>query len=801
MFHPCGMFRVGRATLVAGMLLAGSVTATSATAQSTYYWDANGTTAGFGTASGTWGSSSFFSTNASGTVATSNLTTTTSDSLNFGAGSLGLAAGTIAVNGSQSIGSLVFGSVSGAITLSGGTISLADVGSMQVNNSAVTIGSVLGGAATRFTKSGTGGLTLTANNTYSGATSVVGLLMSATSAPGNVAGTGGPLRISGAAGRLANTSALTVTGATLINGDDTAANNSGITDRIASGITLTLGGVSGGGIYRQMAPAVGGTASQSFAALTVRRGLSSISGSGATGSNLLTFTGDAATAYARSVGSLVDIVPDAGFSVSFTNLPSQTAGTGANRILAGATINTNDFVGFSGSGPYVTGTASYTNLSSGTWATAGGNLRMNGGVTATLASGTAANSILFSGSTASTLNLSGVNVIGSGMVMVSSTTKSSTLSGGVITSGYTNSDGANELILTNRWAQDPRGAFGLLVSSTIADNGATPLSLTLGGVGGTYGATTNAGGGIRLNANNTFTGTTTINGAAVYVGNDAAFGAVPATPQVNIRVTAAGGYLAFTATGTLAANRTIQLENAWLGLQPAGSTFASKITGTGGLFGGPANTPTNIVVTGTNDFVGYMETGSLFWRADDGVGLSPNASLRFTANNGSPGAGVISTSGTFVRPLGGGAGQVQWGGSIVGGPYQSGGFSAVGGPLTVALGGTASPNVFTWGASSVNSASALYLQNTDATQPLTWVNPLDLANAIRIVAVSSTTQATLAEMTGAISGTGASSAFQKTGAGVLRLSSTASTYSGSTSLAAGTLEFVSLANTGSPSSL
>jgi hypothetical protein len=94
----------------------------------TYYWDTDGSgTPGFGTASGTWGTSAFWGTDPAGSGATATATTTitTADDVNFGTASAGLLAGTI--NGpatAQGFLTMNFGSASGAIALSGGFLNL-----------------------------------------------------------------------------------------------------------------------------------------------------------------------------------------------------------------------------------------------------------------------------------------------------------------------------------------------------------------------------------------------------------------------------------------------------------------------------------------------------------------------------------------------------------------------------------------------------------------------------------------------------------------------------------------------------
>ena len=142
-------------------------------ASATYYWDNNGSTAGFGTAAGTWAAPTTgsatqgWSTSSTGAVVPGSITTDATDAVNFGTATA-LAAGTITVSGTVAVGNITYGSGSGAIVLSGGTINLAATETITVNNSSAnTVNSLFTGAGTSLTKEGTGTLIIANDNVAS----------------------------------------------------------------------------------------------------------------------------------------------------------------------------------------------------------------------------------------------------------------------------------------------------------------------------------------------------------------------------------------------------------------------------------------------------------------------------------------------------------------------------------------------------------------------------------------------------------------------------------------------------------
>jgi len=188
----------------------------------TYYWDTNDSTAGFGTASGTWGTSTFWSTAAAGTASTANTTITTADNVNFGTTSNPLVVGNnlFGPTTAQGFLTMTFGNPSGAgnaIGLVNGTLNLASTSTITTNNNANSISTVLQGSGSNLIKSGTGSLSLQGSsaNTYTGLTTVnAGTLTlnktaGVTAIAGNVLVTTGTLT-NGAADQIADTATVTL---------------------------------------------------------------------------------------------------------------------------------------------------------------------------------------------------------------------------------------------------------------------------------------------------------------------------------------------------------------------------------------------------------------------------------------------------------------------------------------------------------------------------------------------------------------------------------------------------------------
>lgn len=193
-------------------------------------------------------------------------------------------------------------------------------------------------------------------------------------------------------------------------------------------------------------------------------------------------------------------------------------------------------------------------------------------------------------------------------------------------------------------------------------------------------------------------------------------------------------------------------------------TIASDIVNsTGGLTKAGAGT---LVISGNNTYTGATRVLEGILRTTGG-GLSLASNLELNS-------GVLETSGTFVRSLGSGPGEVQLTGSTAG-------FSAFGGSLTVNLGGAAAQ--VAWG-SPFFAPDVLLLNAASADGALDFQNGIDLGPATRTIQADSLTQ--VATISGIITGSPPASGLVKTGTGILELTA-ANTYLGDTTLNGGTL--------------
>lgn len=749
-------------------------------------------------ASGTWGTAGNW---AGATIAN-------------GAGSLAnfstvdiTAARTVTLDTSRTIGGLIFGDAnwwnSGynwALESSGGTIlTLDNTGGPGGNPPTITAGFANGTLTSiRAVLAGSNGLNLSLpwsnyDSTRGTATAFGGLTVSQTSArfifsvENTLSGAltvndGGLVQTYGAFTNLGKATSLVLSGNSVFqNGESnsgTPANNNGVSNRIGDGTaTLSLGGASGAGTFTMAFPAAAKTHAQTFAGLTVNAGQNVLNTVGAVAGTLnLTFTGTGGAGYVRGVNGLLNVATNTGFNAQFSNAPtaaggSSVAGTAASgdEILIGATLAGSDFIkaasGNLGAATYVTTLTADKNVNVTSALATSGSLSIN--------------SLRLGDTTKRTLTIgaSHTNTIASGGILLPSSMTTDninhTITGGSLTSGqgdlWIYSASGTQTSRTGYVNGNPRAA---IYAATIASKITGNISLTVGSGFGSQ---------VVISGANDYTGGTFLEYGFIAVNADSGLGAnsgaVTAVSGVNnIQPTVAN--IIFNASRNFVINSGAQLgisggTSATIpGQVSGGGQLQIGFVGAGGLL---------LILTGNNNgFTGQYLVNS-YLRAAEGTGLSTNANLMFTGRDLSN-SGVLETSGTFTRPLGSGAGQVQWQNSS---GYDGGGFAAVGGALTVNIGGSVTPDTLTWGSGFfLPSNGALNLGEGNSTADVTFQNPIALNGAQRYinVAAAGTTKATLS---GVLSGN-TSSGIIKNDTGTLVLAGE-NTYQGPTLVSAGTL--------------
>ncbi len=386
---------------------------------------------------------------------------------------------------------------------------------------------------------------------------------------------------------------------------------------------LTLGGNN---TMTITAPSTTGNHTQTFSTLTLNPG-SDILTTGTRGSS--SGVSISFTAVNRNAGSMLD---QAGFngtgwggSVELYGFP------GATVVLGYATYQQNDWLLARGATtPTLAATSVYINDD---FTTAANNVNVT--TSASPATFTI-NSLRFNTAGAQTLTLSGANTITTGGILVGYAVgaNTTTITGGSLTSGNTTADSKHDLIVFNN--NSASSSSLVAINSVIADNGATPIGLTVG----TTQAVTPTG-TVQLGAANTFSGTTCITKGTLTLLNSLALQnsifdtTLPGT-LVLTSVSGAATFGGLSGTGTLPLPANFAMT---LGNNNTTSTFNGAVTGVGATvtkIGGGT-----LTLNGANGYTGLttINQGTL--------ALGAAGSVNGATLINSPGILDISAAGTY----------------------------------------------------------------------------------------------------------------------------------------------------------
>ncbi len=647
----------------------------SAEAQTTYYWDSNSTTAGFGNTAGTWGTNTFWGTSSAGTGATANTTITSADTVNFGTATLnyataniGVAAGGVTTGGivmgaGQTTG-ITLGTAGNAITIHGGGITKNNGSGTLTITSPITLGASqtwTNNSATALTVNGavsTGGNTLTfdgTGNTTLGAaiasatgaivkngTGRVGLSNADTTFNGNVTVNGGVLQYGDTLSRLTGSGGnITLNGGVLEQrwtAENTRAQGSGagqiqilggesgFSENGNTGLTWNIGAITwGSATFNPSKFVLQTSASQGTSSVTMHA--SSTFNLGGATRTILVNSGVTGGASATIAGG----ISNGGLTKEGAGLLNLTA---SNSYGLGTTIS---------AGTLAIGSASSLGSNLAT-----NNIGVSAGARLLLAAAgnTGNTQTITLTSTAGSLSVLGVGYNG----IPNAATVQADTNGGVIAInavvGYNQNLSSRLTTGTNLFL----GGIGTTSTYTGAA-GTIPANSALYRLGG-------GGGSISFNTANLFTGSN-----AVQIGSTATNG----TGTVSF-----GASQSFTGNTSIASGSTLQITGAsQLGSTPgtyngdfsmagatlsysssANQTLGGNLTGSGALNKSGAST---LTLTGNNAFGAVASSGGLL---TFNGGSSTNTSFALgTSSGGAAGSsvGVSIVNGATVSTTSGGA--------------------------------------------------------------------------------------------------------------------------------------------------
>jgi|GEM_PF-1318238 len=704
----------------------------------------------------------------------------------LGSGALTLSGGTLQASGTRILDNSV--TVGGNFTIGGGTtdnltlkgpVNLGTAGRTITVSSlgSTTLAGVVSGSGL-FTKAGTGTLTLSEANTYTGGLRVTG---------GTVSAVGGADRLS-----TVGTTTITSPGSVNLNhNDQTFANLQG------TGTLTDIGALAvNAGTFSGVISGTGSLTKNTTGTLTLS-GANTYSGGATLNAGTLVAGSDTA------LGSGLLTINGGTLQASGTRTLANTVNVGGNFTIAGgSTANLTlsgpvDLLGGSR-----TLTVSSTNPTTLAGIISNGALAKAGTGTLTL---TEANT--YSGGTtltAGNLVAGHDSALGSGAL---------TLGGGTLQAG-----GASPLTLANDITVTANSAIGgaaspdLTLTGTVAINSGRTLTVskldntTLAGIISGAGALAKTG-----------TGTLTLSGANTYTGNTSVTGGI---------LSAVGGAnrLSTVGTTTITSPGSVNLNNnaqTLANLQGSGTladigaltvnagNFSGVISGTGSL---TKNTTGTLILSGANTYSGDTTVNGGTLRATGGdnrlsttgiTTINAGATLDLTGTNqtfatlNGPGtlsnigattigagafSGVISGTGSLIKDTTGtltlsGANSYNGGTTLTGGTLIAGSNTALGSGTLALNGGILQASGTRTLGNSVTVGGDFAI---DGTGNLSLGGGVDLLGGSRTITVTSTGSSTL-------SGIVSNGSLTKAGAGTLTLSG-ANTYAGDTTVTGGTLQ-------------
>jgi autotransporter-associated beta strand protein len=773
----------------------------------------------------------------------------------LGAGTLiiaGTGSSVQASGGAQSVSNAVLANadftVAGANNLTfTGTTTLSAARAITLNNTGLTTFGAISGTNTNLAFNGGGAVTVTGivgtgsgtlaisggstvtlsntGNTFTGNITVDGA-GSVLAYPGSNGGAGDPLALG------SGTKSITLTSGAAVSPSSTSNPTSGTTKSFVIG--------TGGGIFNV---ATGVTFTLDDATQFSGTGDLTVTGAGTGLVRILTqayngFTGNVnvnsgtlqinnTNSLGNTAGRTVTVASGAAFDMQAANVPQNIVLNGTGVTSGGALINSSVNAASTASPISLAGNSSVGGNGTGGITLSGVLSEVTPGTTlgkvgtgALTLSGAAANT--FTGLTtvsAGTLALNktaGVNAIGGNLTVAGGTVslsasnqipdtaalavssgtfdfnaKSETLASMTLTGGITQTTAGAGAVVAVTGAGSVTGAStqfiinsGTQVSfNSLTLTGGTGTNFLQGGSNATSETLLTVGsGGLSLNGT-LYTinpGTTGTQGGRLLLNGDVTVGgtaassllvgtANPVNPKVDLGTGPTRTFNVADATSSSAADLTVAIA-------VVGSSGLTK-TGAGTMVLSNANT-----YTGTTNVSGGILRLSNATALPGGIGATGG-----TNNLSLGGGGVVElAAGDFTRGLGTGAPEVQFTGS--------GGFGAVGAARNVNFGGALAPVVWNT-ASFVPTGSALILGSSSSDNTVTFQNPLDLNTATsRTIQADNGSAAIDGTISGVISATGGGG-FTKTGLGTLSLSAT-NTYTGTTTVNAGTLSVATSANLG-----